>query len=49
MYKFIVSNKQNITQNLDKSITIEQKKFSQFAYQKAKKRKEIFLMKYIII
>ena len=39
MYKFIVSNKQNITQNLDKSITIEQKKFSQFAYQKAKKKK----------
>ena len=49
MYKFIVSNKQNITQNLDKSITIEQKKFSQFAYQKEKKRKETFLMKYIII
>ena len=49
MYKFIFSNKQNITQNLDKSITNEQEKFSQFASQKAKKRKEIFLMKYIII
>ena len=40
MDKFVVSNKQNITQNLDKSITNEQKKFSQFASQKAKKKKK---------
>ena len=36
MDKFVVSNKQN----LDKSITNEQEKFSQFASQKAKKKKK---------
>ena len=50
IYKFIVNNKQNITQNLNKSITNEQKKIVNLHLKKPKKRKkERFLMKYIII